>query len=434
LYSGAPEYLHLDIGSQNAFFVDVATNGRAGGHNACDAVNSFCVAATPAHKHTSTDSVKGPTGPYPHQFSASDRVEPFSNDGRRRRFFNPDGTAMTPGNFSSTGGIVFTKPDFTAADGVTTSVPQVGGQSPFFGTSCATPHAGALAALALSYNLDLTPDQIAQALVQGCVEITKPGFDYRDAGAGILLAPKILAAVATETAALGGTPAVGRYTAIILPPGIATLPDGAGYATLTLSKSGGVVMAGALADGEPFSVSGPLESGTQFIVNKALTYPSVAVKGTKGLLTGALTFDPITGNSDFYGTLSWSKPAQTKGAYPAAFSTTVSVIGSVYIVGKGSSVLPEFTTGALELSDTSGFTLTADADLDSGNILFLDDPEDGLKVSITPSTGLVKGSFYYPDGSSKRTDFTGVIFQDQNLIDGYFLGPNGSGDIDLSGP
>ena len=78
-------------------------------------------------------------------------VETFSSDGPRRIFFNADGTAYTPGNVSSTGGVLLQKPDLTAADGV--SVTGVGGfASPFFGTSAAAPHAAAIAALVKSAN------------------------------------------------------------------------------------------------------------------------------------------------------------------------------------------------------------------------------------------------------------------------------------------
>ena len=51
----------------------------------------------------------------------------------RRLFFLGDGTAITPGNFSSTGGAVLQKPDFAASDGVFVSG---AGKNPglFFGT------------------------------------------------------------------------------------------------------------------------------------------------------------------------------------------------------------------------------------------------------------------------------------------------------------
>ena len=61
----------------------------------------------------------------------------------------------------------------------------------------------------------------------------------------------------------------------------------------------------------------------------------------------------LTGNSDFNGTLAWTKPAQSKGDYPAAINANLEVIGSLYLVAKKGSVLPGFTGGTLELSDTS---------------------------------------------------------------------------------
>jgi subtilisin family serine protease len=171
-------FLHLDFQHGT---LDYYTAGSSRGHNACDAPNSFTVAATPA---ATANGVGNPTGPYPNAFNASDVVEYFSSDGPRRMFYNPDGTPITPGNFTSTGGRVLSKPDFTAADGVSTTPP---GFAPFFGTSCATPHAAAIAALVLSYNPGLTPDQVRTVLTNSCIDIMAPGWD-RDSGYGILMA------------------------------------------------------------------------------------------------------------------------------------------------------------------------------------------------------------------------------------------------------
>ena len=77
-------------------------------------------------------------------FNGTEEVETFSSDGPRRIFFEADGTAITPGDFSSSGGRVLQKPDLAAADGVRTSTP---GFSRFYGTSAAAPHAAAIAAL-----------------------------------------------------------------------------------------------------------------------------------------------------------------------------------------------------------------------------------------------------------------------------------------------
>ncbi len=77
-------------------------------------------------------------------FDGTEPVETFSSDGPRRIFYEADGTAITAGDFSSTGGRLLNKPDVAAADGVSTSTP---GFSRFFGTSAAQPHAAAIGGL-----------------------------------------------------------------------------------------------------------------------------------------------------------------------------------------------------------------------------------------------------------------------------------------------
>ena len=187
LHSGTGRFIHLDCGRGH---LNTSTAGCTRGHNASGAANAFCVAATPAAG--AFFLTNSPLGPYPNSFGATNRVEVFSSDGPRRMFFNPDGTAITPGNFSSTGGLVLQKPDFTAADGVATTMPTNSGLNPFYGTSAAAPHAGAIAALLLSYRPDLTPAQIRAALVNSAIAIGTPGWS-RDSGAGIIMADQAIA-------------------------------------------------------------------------------------------------------------------------------------------------------------------------------------------------------------------------------------------------
>ena len=118
---------------------------------------------------------------------AANPVNTQSSDGPRRFFFNTNGVPYTPGNFSSTGGIVLQKPDITAATGVKTTFPTDSGLNPFFGTSAAAPHAGAIAAQILSFRPGLTPSQVRTALYNSCLDIEAAGFD-RDSGRGIVMA------------------------------------------------------------------------------------------------------------------------------------------------------------------------------------------------------------------------------------------------------
>ena len=171
-YSGAGRFIHLDTGRCQ---LSISTAGCVRGHNASGAANAFSVAETNANDRTTLF-----TG------GAANPVNTQSSDGPRRIFFNPNGSAITPGNFSSTGGRVLQKPDITAATGVKTSLPTTSGLNPFFGTSAAAPHAGAIAAQILSFRPGLTPAQVRSALNHSALNIEAPGFD-RDSGFGIIM-------------------------------------------------------------------------------------------------------------------------------------------------------------------------------------------------------------------------------------------------------
>jgi len=178
----ADRFLHLNTNRGRLTF---STDGTTFGHSHVPA--AYSVAATPAYSPFNFASP--PTffnGPYPAQHSTADKVETFSSDGPRRVFFQPDGTPYTPGNSSSTGGVLRQKPDLTAPDGL--QVTGVGGFStPFFGTSCAAPAAAAIAGLLKSANPALTPAQIRSALTASALDIETAGTD-RDAGVGTVMA------------------------------------------------------------------------------------------------------------------------------------------------------------------------------------------------------------------------------------------------------
>ena len=200
-----------NTGAANRFFhlvlfrgrLAVATSGETHGHSA--ASGAFTVAATPA---ATSAGAPTPDGPFPNPFSSTSQTEFFSSDGLRHIFFNGDSTAITPGNFSATGGTTLNKPDITAADGV--SVTGVGGfGSPFFGTSAAAPAAAAVAALVLSAQPALTASEMRSVLTSSAIDIMGAGFD-RNSGNGIVMA---LAAINSLGVPGGANPALGTITA-----------------------------------------------------------------------------------------------------------------------------------------------------------------------------------------------------------------------------
>jgi hypothetical protein len=169
----------------------ISTNGASYGHSSTAA--AFAVAAVNAAKAGGGEFAAGPTTP----------VELFSGDGPRHVFFDRNNNPINadkPGQtFASGGGSTRAKPDIAAADGVVTTLPAGSGLNPFFGTSAAAPHAGAIAALVRSAVPTKTPAQIRSAMLGGALDIEATGAD-RDSGRGIVSAFNTLTRAGARTA------------------------------------------------------------------------------------------------------------------------------------------------------------------------------------------------------------------------------------------
>ncbi|MEU4693953.1 S8 family serine peptidase [Actinoplanes sp. NPDC023714] len=231
-YAGADRYLQLT--AFRGRFADsadglkgFATPGVTRGHSAAE--NAFSVAATPAAAPLDFDLEAGdppnPAGPYPNVHTRQSKPERFTSDGPRRMFYAANGTPYTPGNFTATGGVVRDKPQITAADGVSTTVP---GFETFFGTSAAAPHAAAIAALALSGNPGMTNPEIRAALTGTALDLAPAGYDHRT-GAGVIRADLVLRDTGAtpqplvETGEPAITPATGDGDAYLEPGEKATV-------------------------------------------------------------------------------------------------------------------------------------------------------------------------------------------------------------------
>ena len=156
---GNPVDLHLFLTSDGAAALNLATPGGTYGH--ATAATAYGVAASDA------------SIPYGENraFSSTDVTEAFSSDGPRRIIFNVDGSEITPGNRTSTGGTLRQKPVLASSDGITDFF------NPFYGTSAAAPHAAAVAALVLSANPSLQnqPVRMFNLLTGSCIPIDNPG-------------------------------------------------------------------------------------------------------------------------------------------------------------------------------------------------------------------------------------------------------------------
>ena len=184
----AGRFLHLNT---NGGRLAAATAGQTHGHNSTSSIFSFGVAAV----NTAVS--------FPDAFSTGNVVETFSSDGPRRMFYYGDGTVITPGNVSASGGILRQKPDMAAGDGAfVTGAGDFPGQ--FFGTSAAAANAAAIAALIKSANPAFSQAQLRSALIsvgprhRGRGHRPRLGRGHRDgesaaAGLHVYVGPPVLA-------------------------------------------------------------------------------------------------------------------------------------------------------------------------------------------------------------------------------------------------
>ena len=190
--SGANRYLRVQALSGP---LAIATAGTLYGHSAQE--NAISVAMVDVATAGGSGGV----------FDGTESVRSGNSDGPRRIFFQPDGTAITAGNFSATGGKLLQKPDLTAATCVATATP---GFSRFCGTSAAAPHAAAIGALMLEASGgpdQVTLAQLRTAMTGAALDIEAAGVD-RDSGAGIVMAPGAVDAVDVAVADRNGAPTV----------------------------------------------------------------------------------------------------------------------------------------------------------------------------------------------------------------------------------
>ncbi|HEY0782126.1 MAG TPA: S8 family serine peptidase, partial [Thermoanaerobaculia bacterium] len=185
--AGTARALHLDTAQGR---LEVATPGNVFGHNAAAYV--LTVAALNVADSSGDLFTANPGSTYP--------VQVYSSDGPRRLFFNPDGSAITPGNvlFGSGGGRLLRKVDVTAADCVRTGAP---GFSLFCGTSAAAPHAAAIAALARSLPSHPSALQVRAALKASAWDMEAVVGPDRDSGSGVVMADRTVSALLQPPAA-----------------------------------------------------------------------------------------------------------------------------------------------------------------------------------------------------------------------------------------
>jgi hypothetical protein len=212
---------------------------------------------------------------------------------------------------------------------------------------------------------------------------------------------------------LGGTLAANQY------------PKGFGYGTVTLTKTGGVKVAGMLADKTTITMSTTMsQSGTWRLFVQP--YPK-----SKGLVAGNVAFNHADAATDLQAldTL-WVCPPMDREHYPLGWTDGIhtDLVGSKYTVTTGTSVLPLAQptgtgNGNANLSFVDGLlplAIQKQVDLGGTDAVTEVPVEATYNLIINRKTGVFSGTFTHNDGT--KPTFNGVILQKNGTGGrGFFL-------------
>lgn len=215
------------------------------------------------------------------------------------------------------------------------------------------------------------------------------------------------------------------------------LPQGVGYATMTIELDGKMTLAGKTSDGQAIATSGFLGIDGQVLLYQSLYNHTGSLLGQLILILDSnLSF---TENS-ISGSLTWKKPASTSRTYGDGFGPiTLEVFGKYlapastgYVilglppVSAGNKLL--FTEGGVSLSainpNINAFTFT---DQNKVTLPTAGSPSNPGKATLTlnAATGLITGKFTLVDGALNRTvSYQGCVVRPDSGVAkavGYFL-------------
>jgi hypothetical protein len=210
------------------------------------------------------------------------------------------------------------------------------------------------------------------------------------------------------------TSLTGPYT-IIVQPGDGSMGNGVG--TAKVSSSGAVTWALTLPDGTKLSGKTTL--------SKTGAWPLYAAPyKSRGMAIGWMQFG--SPGDGFDGQCVWTKPAGMAAPYSDGLTNGVTISGASYKAPPlsyrtfgGSKVI--FNGGGLAAPITNSVTW------DINNKVIVQNSANALKLSLSASSGLFKGTI--KDANGRAVPFEGVLFEKNNVGVGFFLGADQSGAV-----
>jgi hypothetical protein len=208
-----------------------------------------------------------------------------------------------------------------------------------------------------------------------------------------------------------------NYTMYIQPDTNAAF--GYGYGNVKVDAGGGIKWSGALADGTKVTQSSTLSKEGYWPLFTTLY-------GGNGVAMSWMQFT----NSDLDGIVVWLRPPgpRTK-LYPGGFTNTFESIGSMYprsalrVTGPDKGMLV-FSGGGLSAAFTNEFSVDIHKRVTSP-------AANKLSLTITPSTGIFKGSTRDPI-THRIFTFQGILLENGTNGVGLFLGSQQSGAVELN--
>lgn len=180
-----------------------------------------------------------------------------------------------------------------------------------------------------------------------------------------------------------------------------TIPQGVGYATVTVASAGTTKIAGKTADGQTITAAFPMGPNGELLVYTGL----YAKKGSiAGIWEIAEDSEGLFLGNDITGDLTWSKP-ETKGrTYPAAFDEVELTVEGGYLgfSAKGPVALGLPETGEIDIRFAGGGVEESEIDPDVEGASWTDayavnfsgaNNDGAVTLKVNKASGVITGTF-----------------------------------------
>ena len=224
-------------------------------------------------------------------------------------------------------------------------------------------------------------------------------------------------------------PFAGKFNFVVPPvdPTDPDLPQGYGYGTLTVSRTGRGSLRGVLGDGTKISGVAPVSLlGTWPFYN--LLYSK------KGFSLGRIAF---TSTNVIDAALDWQKPpVPTDRFYSGGFTALVSLVGAGYLRPNSSTNSADLSVAGTNVVTLGGGNLVSNivktVVVDAlGNVTVPAPGSDQLALFVVSTSGLFGGSFVDLAINKKPIFFNGQLVQTNHFGGGLFLGTNETGFVTI---